>query len=269
MVNTFLVSPDFATSASLLDSVRLNKQILEATQILTILQDLNTIADYFEWDPIPRGQQTWKLFRSQCNWIKETRARYLKCKFRLVWIKVDGKLALRKWIKEKTLKTRKIDKSVPFTICTDGNVIVESVTLPRNRVFIAKEGERAILLGFSQHPIVEMWAGSEDALKAYINAHIATWRMRTRKNGELCKTCVPTHVLPDAITYPWWIYHSDLIASHKISLLRKERDRDEPQWYWKLAEFRDYQRSLDVDYVWVNKLEESVVNAAIKKRHFW
>jgi hypothetical protein len=46
MVTTFLIDPDFTTSAKLLDYRRLGKQRLEAKQIVNILEN------YYEWDLI-------------------------------------------------------------------------------------------------------------------------------------------------------------------------------------------------------------------------
>lgn len=47
MVNTFWVASDPRKTAQILDNVRLNKQIVEAVQLLNVLQDIKYLADYY------------------------------------------------------------------------------------------------------------------------------------------------------------------------------------------------------------------------------
>ena len=48
MVNLFLTDSDYRKSAKNLDDKRLGKQRVEAFQILTLLQDLNFLAQYYK-----------------------------------------------------------------------------------------------------------------------------------------------------------------------------------------------------------------------------
>lgn len=42
-----------------------------------------------------------------------------------------------------------------------------------------------------------------------------------------------TYKIEEPVQFPWWITCVALINSHICALLRKERKRNEPKWYWK------------------------------------
>ena len=98
MVNTFVTSSDFDQSARWLDPSHLWKQILEATQILRLLEDLAMIAEHYHSKSIPpayRGTDPSKLatnFLARCAWVKETCSTYMHLKTRFVYRLKEGQL---------------------------------------------------------------------------------------------------------------------------------------------------------------------------------
>lgn len=77
--------------------------------------------------------------------------------------------------------------------------------------------------GFMHHPASAMWFGYEDALCAYINAHIDEWVRRG---------CQNTMYWYDIQTYvkPWWI-SDEIVQNHRISMAYREIERKEKLWY--------------------------------------
>jgi hypothetical protein len=101
-------------------------------------------------------------------------------------------------------------------------------------------------MGFSTHPIVEMWFGYEDALKEYINAHIQEWIKRGYKNTMKIYGV-------KAKRYPHWVYWEHFHDNHRGALIAKEIDRDEKIWYQEKDDF--VKSSKFLDYIWVkNKI---------------
>jgi len=100
---------------------------------------------------------------------------------------------------------------------------------------------RAHRIAWGNHPAVIMWLRYEDSLCEYIKACYLEWTTnRRRKNGTLCqyKNTPPEPRTPNP-PKPWWVYGSDLMMCHRVILLNKERNRNEPAWYKKIKLFRD------------------------------
>ena len=71
--------------------------------------------------------------------------------------------------------------------------------------------------GWSNHPIVKMWTGFENALKLYSNAVITEWIRRGYRNS------LEIYNLSDLkIIYPWWLGIEKFHAAHRAALLAKD-----------------------------------------------
>jgi hypothetical protein len=68
-----------------------------------------------------------------------------------------------------------------------------------------------------RHPTVRMWAGYEDALRAYMNACIREWVRRGFNNA------MPEATVARRYRRPEWLGDERLHSSHRASLLRKDR----------------------------------------------
>ena len=75
---------------------------------------------------------------------------------------------------------------------------------------------------WKNHPAVKMWAGYENALKAYTNATIREWIDRGYKNTMLTYSV-------DRIEYPWWFGDENFHRSHRSRLIQKNRESGEGQ----------------------------------------
>lgn len=84
---------------------------------------------------------------------------------------------------------------------------------------------REIKLGFVYHPAVRMWYGYEDALKAYINAHIDEWVTRGYQNTMI------RYTIPEKFDRPPWTDNASFHQNHRAALLNKEYQRREAPWY--------------------------------------
>lgn len=225
MVNTFLVDTNFATSASLLDKRRLGKQRVEAQQILQILLNLNEIALQLNIKPVEILY--YHENKNNVNYIANT---YIKqCK----WVD-DVVIAYKKY----------------------GNILYHPSTF------------KPITLGFSKHPAVKMWIGCIDALKFYINEHIKEWISRKNKDGTFCKNTMTIHEInTENMIFPWWILNKDsyelISMSNIISLIRKERVRNEPIHYYEIYMNNKGKRFIDkqkysewenIGYIWPSNL---------------
>ncbi len=93
-------------------------------------------------------------------------------------------------------------------------------------------------IGYTNHPIVEMWRGAENALLAYSNAMICEWIRRGKQNTmEIMET--------GTIIYPCWWGNDSVHASHRSQLFYKFPEHYK-QFNWKEA-------SLPLlDYVWIS-----------------
>ena len=112
--------------------------------------------------------------------------------------------------------------------------------------------ERKITLGFSSHPILKMWVGYEESLKRYINIHIDEWVARGYKN-----TMKKYTIDPQKEILPWWIRFPWVKYSHKSSLLRKEKYRNEKEHYVKNPKFtsKTPENWKKCGYLWICNLD--------------
>lgn len=107
---------------------------------------------------------------------------------------------------------------------------------------------RKVSGGFSNHPMTLMWVGYQEALKYYVNLCICEWVCRGYKNN------MPYYIVfEDDIVLPWWVNCSTLHYSHCSALLRKEKVRKEPEWYWKIPHIRNVVETpfYRCGYLWV------------------
>lgn len=242
MVNTFLVvKPPFRYSAKYLDNKRCFKQILEARQILNILEDLHAIVKIFNWkqfevynhDDI---QKEIHSFKRNGDLVKEIRKRYLANDKRLV-LKTDGIY----------------------------NVVDLSYEIQEDDIRIVK-------LGFSQHAVVRMWIGYEESLKSYINDHIDEWCSRKNSSGGNFKCSIEKYKTTKNIDYPWWTSCLGFLKSHRAALLAKEIARKELPRYVKFDVFHVSEFYKKRGYIWTNNLTieqiESLINGSVKSSFF-
>lgn len=272
MVNTFVTYrkrignkfiPDYRRSAQNLDTIRLWKQCIEASQILSILEDLRSIVEYFGWEECPTSEDPIDSFLKRCEWVRNIRTRYLKLDSRLIWKETNKSL----------LEIPKGD--LPFQITKTDRYIIEG-----NQVKVWTRGafrqppnifniqdvlfpkEKILSLGFGGHPIVSMWAGYEDSLKLYINEHIRECLLRPTKTGKQRKCSLPTFKLPEKVNHPWWVICQPVLLSHRAALLRKEQMRGEKIWYSTRKDFFSDYSSLG--YIWTSKLSYEQIEGLIK-----
>jgi len=197
MVNTFITDPNLATAVANLNTQRLGKQRVEAYQILNLLVDARMIARVYSYEPCPCDiEDQIRLDMEREKWFKSVFAQYKQEDTRLVYRKFDNKY----------------------------------MRVAKDKIFSLNDKTRYRLVtgGFCGHPMVLMWVGYINGLRHYINLCIDEWVKRGYVNN------MQTYDLPDQIEYPWWVKSPAVICSHICALLRKERKRNEPDWYWPL-----------------------------------
>jgi len=268
MVNTFVIYrkrignkfvPDYRRSAQNLDTIRLWKQCIEASQILSILEDLKSIVKYFDWEKCPTSEDPIGSFLKKCEWVRNVRTKYLKLDSRLIW-KENVLLEIPK--DDLPFQIRKGDRYL-----IDGDQvkvwirgafrqppkIVQNVLFPKDKI---------LSLGFGGHPIVSMWTGYEDSLKMYINEHIHECLLRPTKTGKQRKCSLPTFTLPGKVNHPWWVTCQPVLLSHRAALLRKEQMRGEKEWYSLRKDF--FSEYSNLGYIWTSKLSYEQIERLIK-----
>lgn len=121
--------------------------------------------------------------------------------------------------------------------------------------------------GWSNHPATIMWIGYTTALRYYYNQ--ITLECIKRKievtmplypfgdetvryqtvDEFLCNAPMPK----ECIVFPWWFTWEPLIASHRVSLMRKM-----PEYYtdelWSQEEYIDISQYVGTGYVWPSKV---------------
>lgn len=138
-----------------------------------------------------------------------------------------------------------------------------AVIFKRSDVVISEKGDLILVQGFDSHAIVKMWIGYHDSLKDYINAHIKEYCSRETTKGVKCNIAIKPYAIHYPINglmssgpiKPWWIENFDgVIISHKASLLRKERAREEQRWYWDNPSFTSIPEIYinELGYIWPN-----------------
>ncbi|BAU79964.1 hypothetical protein A9K97_gp387 [Tokyovirus A1] len=186
MVNTFLPFESFEKTAKTLDNRRLNKQIIEAYQILTILEDLWFLSvELGELPPLLDHKCLAKSFVARCEWIKTFSKKY-------------------------RAREEKFERTY-------------EILLRGKDISSGKKGLQ-INLGFCCHPATKMWFGYERALRQYINACISELSTRSTKAGT--KHSLPKKKIrvQRTVPLPWWLGYQKFHESHRASLLRKEPD---------------------------------------------
>jgi hypothetical protein len=275
MVNTFIVTDDsdvdYSKSASYLDFRRLNKQIVEAVQILRTLKDHHKVASFYNMEPLPPiTQDVATSFLQRCEWVKMVQRQYVKKNTCLVYVFRKDKLVVQEWSKEVAESFRVKDLSPSSKIeYEDGNILFKGNTYPRDKIFVPHLGERMITLKqYATHPMTRMWIGHEDSLRVYINSHIREWLSRKRKNGQptKCSTNI-FHVPPlDEIEHPWWRGYEGVYLSHRASLLRKEKTRNEDPHYWHIDLLLKVVNTewYDNGYVWACNLSVETIRKILR-----
>jgi len=90
--------------------------------------------------------------------------------------------------------------------------------------------------GWSNHPIVSMWRGYENALKFYCNTMISEWKRRGYNNT------MKLYDIKGKIEFPKWWGREDFHSSHRAALLAKDFEYYS-QFGWK--------EKPEIDYVWI------------------
>lgn len=216
MVNTFITNSDLTIAVANINSQRLGKQRVEAFQILNLLVDAKVIADAYSYEKCPTSSEIKdqiELDIEREKWFKSVFCRYKKEPSRLVYRKVN-----KNW---------------------------KRVSLSDLPLYNDKNLYRQVTGGFHCHPMVLMWIGHINGLRYYINVCIDEWISRGYTNN------MEKYELVEPIVLPWWVNCMPLINSHICALLRKEKKRGEPVWYWKrfasLATTEWYQNG----YLWI------------------
>lgn len=93
-------------------------------------------------------------------------------------------------------------------------------------------------LGFSHHPILDMWRGYEDVLKVYFNNCVIEW-VRRGYNNNMAFEYRDNPGSP-LIPPPWW-GNERIHASHRSNLLRKD-----PEWYSRFG----WKEPDNLPYIW-------------------
>lgn len=116
---------------------------------------------------------------------------------------------------------------------------------------MTKTHTKVVSIGFTMHPMTVMWVGYTDALRYYINLCILEWVKRGFQNT------MKYHILFDDIpSIPWWAKSKAFHYSNCSALLRKEKCRNEPLWYWDLSHVRKIFGTpwYTSGYLWINNL---------------
>jgi len=293
-------TPDYKKSAQSLDRQRLLKQCVEAYQILNILIQLHTIAKLEGWEdslPVETNEESFhpdiqtKRYLSRVQWVKNTRKKYLALSYRYTRIKgeilkfpknsLPYKLYkdsiweeresenVNVWVEKS--RVSKVEKNFPNAIRLDESILPANKKVRNRTPFIFTRYQIALPedeifgLGFSQHAIVKMWVGYEDSLRDYINCHIEEYKKLTTKSGKQCSICLPKYHTPNNIVHPWWIvYYDGVIFSHRASLLRKEKEREETPRYVKNKFFTSIDKKwMELGYIWPGSFDEKIAEGII------
>jgi len=216
MVNTFVTQYPLVNSIPDLNSQRLGKQRVEAQQILNALLSAHAIAEIYN---LPKC-----LSVEDCSDIEHDIKREEWYSYTYKWYKKNV-MALGQFLYRDDETYSKVQVTPDC---------------------------KPVKCGFVFHPMTIMWIGYENALKYYINLCIIEWMDRGFKNN------MKLHVLKTAgiPKCPWWVECKSLHFSHCSALLRKEKVRNEPLWYWKKPHISAIATSkwLKYGYLWVGHL---------------
>lgn len=285
MVNTFLVSEDYRVSASLIDNTRLWKQVLEAWQILRVLQQAHLIAKWRGWPQCPTAissnsdpKLVAENYLERCKWLSTIRSQYLSTNQRYTIL--EGKIGtcttenipyradkyyvygdhVHIWVPNRDLNkvsSRVLDPSScgcygpPPDFLKTRSKTRTLLVLHRLNVSIGED--RVFNLGYAQHPVTAMWIGHELSLINYINIHRKECLHRGINASELDIPDIQGSIEP-----PWWISCTrQIFYSHCASLYRKD-----PIHYRSLL---PYVIDLNSEYIWPPKLTVQEIYNLIHK----
>jgi len=225
MVNTFLVSSDFRESASKLDFRRLNKQIVESHQILTLVESFHVLGKMFN-DPVP--SDNYKCY----DWIRKIKKQYDALSHSLFLHQGEYH-----WYNKKRPVPKKLKYDEKFEILETGEIIYKGEKYPKFSLVLPGDNFFG-KLGFYSHPAVLMFLNYPDSLKHYINSHIDEFIKQGGKSGcekRKCKIKIPT----ENIIHPPWALDQKFHQNHKEALLTKEIARNEKPHYTNFPDFHE------------------------------
>lgn len=224
MVQTFvLCNPEkdgYRKSASLLDSKRLNKQIVEAEQILNLVESFHVLGKMFE-DPVPKDN--YKCY----DWIRKIKKKY-DALTHILFLH-QGKYI---WYNKNKPRPKKLRYDEEYTI--EGDIIIyRGEKYPKFSLILP--GDNYFTLGFYSHPIVLMYLNYSDSLKYYINSHLDEFIAKGGKPGAIKRKC---KINCENIVHPPWALDPKFHENHKAALLTKEIVRKEKPHYINFKDFR-------------------------------
>lgn len=309
MVNTFITRkkkisgkyfPDYSSSAKDLDTLRLRKQCVEATQILNILQQVNQVIEWEGWSPLTSAtlkeqlmspQEQAKIYTSRISSYLNVVRRYLSLDYRYVILEnrlekrdknylpfriykndryiLNGDNTVTVWLSPSQLKKANKYKTLDETDydLSAGKRCRTKKPKVFSRYDVALPSDTIFSLsGFSRHAITKMWVGYEESLKIYITKHIDVYQKLRKKNGDKCSMNLPRYpsLKIRDVPHPWWIVNTYMIIySHRASLLRKE-----PKHYssiqWKL-----HSKWRKRGYVWTGDMNEETLTKIISHKNIY
>lgn len=231
MVNTFFCKSTPERSVKALDSRRLNKQIVEATQILNILNDAKIISSKLNIPYDIDDKESGILFFEKIKIFKNVFSEYKKKKYFGICNKLTNEYFFT--LNEKEYLT-KFDPLI-------------------HRKITGK--------GFINHPTTLSWIGFEIALQHYINLCIDEWLLRGNKLKK------QKYIITQEVKYPFWCTSKPMINSHKSAVIRKEISRNEKEWYLLQKSLLKIINTpyISNGYLWITKLSEENIDKMIKK----
>lgn len=81
------------------------------------------------------------------------------------------------------------------------------------------------------HPAVTMWREYESALASYGHAMCLEWTRRGGNDHADLTGWFAARIMDGPIPVPTWVYSSELHASHRSNLIRKNEGHYAPQWF--------------------------------------
>jgi hypothetical protein len=229
MVATFLTSFDsnnngenpYRSSAKRLNFQRLNKQTVEAQQILNLVESFHKLAELFK-SPVPTDPY-------KCHaWTREIMKKYNN---------MDDILFLHQgkyvWYRKSKVRPIKIRYDEEYEIQEDGSILYDGVIYPKYSLVLPEDN--FFSMGFWHHPCVLMWLNYVDSLRLYINAHVLEFISQGGKPGAIKRMC---KINNDNIIHPPWALDPVFHENHKAALLTKELVRKEPPFFINFRDFK-------------------------------
>lgn len=156
-MQTFLVYANFRLSAKTLDRLRLNKQCVEAQQLLNMILDYHLLAAYFNF-PLPSDCNQWR------QWAHILVSNYHQQNFR--FIRTDTEY----W--------------------TTSDISIKQKDLAKDQHLVSLTSTH------KYHPALFMWLGHVDALKEYLTAHVDEWLARGYNGNNYKRYNITNSVKP-------------------------------------------------------------------------